>query len=401
MSPILHSFQHKPKICALLAILLLLFAFNSCIREEALNSEADILECTVPDPENKIGGNRYIKLSPGDTIVRIAVPITDQIGDFAPEFVLTAGATINPPSGTVRDFSQPQTYIVISQDKKWRKKYTVKFDSYALNQTLFSFEHFKSAVSPTNTKPYHIFYEIDEDTGIENYIWSSGNAGFAITQGSATPATDYPTFSTANGVSGRGVKLVTCSTGSFGAMVGMPIAAGNLFLGDFDASSAMAKPLEATRFGVPAKIGVPAVLRFWYKYTPGQEYKDVRGNTLSTVDKPDAYAIFYEPKIDNMGNPIKLHGENRLNVETENIILLARINEHEIIVSDDIDTAEYTQISIPFVPQQGRIIDPEKLKDGKYYIAIVFSSSFNGNHFEGAIGSTLYIDEVELICQEK
>ena len=37
-----------------------------------------------------------------------------------------------------------------------------------------------------------------------------------------------------------------------------------------------------------------------------------------------------------------------------------------------------------------------ELEDGKYNVAIVFSSSIKGDLFEGAAVSTLYIDEVEL-----
>ena len=33
-------------------------------------------------------------------------------------------------------------------------------------------------------------------------------------------------------------------------------------------------------------------------------------------------------------------------------------------------------------------------------LGIVFSSSVDGAYFRGAVGSTLYIDEVELICEE-
>ena len=36
----------------------------------------------------------------------------------------------------------------------------------------------------------------------------------------------------------------------------------------------------------------------------------------------------------------------------------------------------------------------------KYKLGIVFSSSVDGAYFRGAVGSTLYIDEVELICEE-
>lgn len=44
-----------------------------------------------------------------------------------------------------------------------------------------------------------------------------------------------------------------------------------------------------------------------------------------------------------------------------------------------------------------KFIDKEKLRNGKYNIAIVFTSSLEGDHFNGAIGSTLLIDEAELI----
>ena len=36
----------------------------------------------------------------------------------------------------------------------------------------------------------------------------------------------------------------------------------------------------------------------------------------------------------------------------------------------------------------------EKLRDGKYNVSIVFTSSLEGAYFNGAIGSTLLIDEV-------
>ena len=38
----------------------------------------------------------------------------------------------------------------------------------------------------------------------------------------------------------------------------------------------------------------------------------------------------------------------------------------------------------------------QALKNGKYKLAIVFSSSIMGAYFEGAVGSELWIDEVEI-----
>ncbi|MDY6250502.1 MAG: PCMD domain-containing protein [Bacteroidaceae bacterium] len=36
------------------------------------------------------------------------------------------------------------------------------------------------------------------------------------------------------------------------------------------------------------------------------------------------------------------------------------------------------------------------LRDGGYNLALVFSSSKTGDMFEGSVGSTLYIDKVEI-----
>ena len=45
-------------------------------------------------------------------------------------------------------------------------------------------------------------------------------------------------------------------------------------------------------------------------------------------------------------------------------------------------------------------IDDTKLQNGKYKLGIVLSSSVDGAYFRGAVGSTLYVDELELICKE-
>jgi hypothetical protein len=63
----------------------------------------------------------------------------------------------------------------------------------------------------------------------------------------------------------------------------------------------------------------------------------------------------------------------------------------------NIDTDNYKYIEIPFVSRKE--YDPEKCASGKYYITMVFSSGARGNLFEGAVESTLCIDDVELITE--
>ncbi|MDT0295892.1 PCMD domain-containing protein [Mesonia ostreae] len=52
---------------------------------------------------------------------------------------------------------------------------------------------------------------------------------------------------------------------------------------------------------------------------------------------------------------------------------------------------------IAFEFMEGKQIDSQKLEDGKYSLRLVFTSSIDGDLFSGAVGSTLLIDEVELI----
>ena len=61
----------------------------------------------------------------------------------------------------------------------------------------------------------------------------------------------------------------------------------------------------------------------------------------------------------------------------------------------------WTLFTLDFELLSGKTIDPNKLQKGEYKLAIVFSSSVDGAKFEGAVGSTLYIDEVKLTSSEQ
>lgn len=60
---------------------------------------------------------------------------------------------------------------------------------------------------------------------------------------------------------------------------------------------------------------------------------------------------------------------------------------------------QWTRFDLDFKLQNNKTINEEKLKAGKYKLTIVFSSSIQGGYFEGAIGSELCIDEVEITCE--
>ena len=85
-----------------------------------------------------------------------------------------------------------------------------------------------------------------------------------------------------------------------------------------------------------------------------------------------------------------LDGTNSLT--SDRIVLLAQLKEGR-------ETDEWTRFSIPFKAVGGRSVDPEKLRQGKYSLAIIMSSSKDGAAFNGAVGSTLYVDELKLFSE--
>ena len=89
-----------------------------------------------------------------------------------------------------------------------------------------------------------------------------------------------------------------------------------------------------------------------------------------------------------------LDGSNVLS--SENLVLVARLDGTERLETD-----EWTRFEIPFEVANGKTIDSDKLTKGGYNLSIVLSSSRDGASFNGAVGSTLYADELTLILDEE
>lgn len=132
---------------------LICFSLTSCIKKEPLNSEADIEQCSLPE-----GTLKSDPLITNNTVQLMLLPGSAEITALAPEFTLTPGATIEPASGTTRDFTTPQTYTVTSEDRQWSKVYTVSV-SQADIPTLYDFEHWRTDKFQT---PYELLPSGDE-----------------------------------------------------------------------------------------------------------------------------------------------------------------------------------------------------------------------------------------------
>ena len=369
----------------IISLLIIAPLFVSCIKEEAFNAEADINSATI---EN---ASRLLQTEPiiGDNTILFRLKQFPDNYKFAPQFTLTPGATIEPESGTELDFFKPQQYTVTSEDKAWHKTYTVSF--VVDNSILFSysFENVEVIVTENPEGRFHKFFDYLPDTEERKEEWDSGNVGFNTLAATLVSADEeltpefYPTAQTPDGYIGKGVKMQTKATGPLGGMFGSPLAAGNLYLGYF---SLTVPAIKSTRFGQPYNYHkAPKTVSGYFKYKAGGEF--IVNNRPSELEKDtwDAYAILFEKQKDNN----YLSGDHRF--EDPRIVSIARIG-------DDlrIETDEWTPFEILFEYVGGKSFDPE----AEYMYTLVFSSSKEGDRFNGAVGSTLWIDEVQITTEE-
>ena len=371
---------------------------TGCIKDEAANAECDIValdEAWKQANAEVLRGYERVE----NNEVTIYVADGTDLSAFNPKFVLTPGATITmkvdgqdvAANGVTRNFNEPQIYTTHSEDGLWHKDYKVGFDYYVSIDRM-SFEHYE--LDPSGR--YQVWYERDEvpskdDPSQVKYIrhdyWANGNGGYALV-GIAKKPEDYPTAAHEDGVNGMCARLETRRTGSFGDMVKMPIAAGNIFIDSFDASIAMKKPREATRFGLQLVGGKPLALEGYYKYTAGETFTDKNKQVCpERHDTADIYAVLYEV---DPADFQALNGDDVLS--SPRIVMMARIDKPG-------EPTEWTHFSEPFRLMPGKEFDEERLRNDGYAIAVVATSSRQGAYFEGAIGSTLYVDELRVVWE--
>lgn len=392
-------------------------AATSCIQDEALNTECDIITCSFP--------SEIVVSDPTITNNRVTVNVVPDadISKLAPTFTLTEGATISPASGSVQNFLNADdhtvSYTVTSQDGEWHKTYRVQ-----VVQQLKPSEYLFNKVELDPTKKYSIFNEYDEN-GNFLMAWSSGNPGYVMC-GEANKAARaaygkdnykdhiwefFPTLavfpegttmktdndnvtSFVNGgkyAQPEYIRLVTRSTGGFGAQVKMPIAAGNIFQGEFDLGSAVSQPREATRFGEPYNYK-PVKLSGEYRFKAGDVFTDGKGNVVvGRKDIFSIYAIFFESDDDVKFIDSNVHYNDFMH---PNMVALANLTDaHETGLGDD----DWVKFEIEFdYDKYKKVVNADLLAKGVYRLGIVIASSAEGDYFRGSVGSTLDVRNLKV-----
>lgn len=214
----------------------------------------------------------------------------------------------------------------------------------------------------------------DVNTGL---TWDSANEGTSDILGqSLVPTTPEETIM----ISGKAARMES------GELLGN-FAAGNIYTGDF--GSATISPVGAKlKWGIPFDSR-PLALRGWYRYEP-VAINRTKGQYSYLEGQTDFCQI--QIFLTNWSSPFEIStGDNRfVDTSTNNPEIIA----HGEIVSQDNTTDNegnvngYVQFTIPL--KYRNLNQPT-------YIVISGAASRYGDYFTGGLGSTMYLDELELI----
>lgn len=197
-------------------------------------------------------------------------------------------------------------------------------------------------------------------------VWTTANMGTSF----------YSVYGTQPLTEGT-TKMVEITTGKTSQV---PLTAGTLFTGKFNLSGAISNPTDpkkATNFGTPF-IFRPSALKFNFKYQAGENYIQATLNNPSNIF--GGFSI------------TDLEGEDQCSIyaylETRNGDQIKEIARTEMksgstinALTEKVMTFNYTSTEQPT------------------HITIVFTSSTDGDLWRGAVGSSLVIDNLELIYE--
>lgn len=287
---------------------------------------------------------------------------------FTPIIEISEGATITPASGVAQDFSNNKkvTYTVTAEDGT--VKVCTAFVEGTRKVLKYSFEDWKEGTK--------------NDELLPKDLWAGSAAGAGILGGTLLRKEDG-TYA---------AKLITFEYPNEPNSLVPKITAGSIFIGKFDMMPALqGDRLSCTKFGLDAETvslgGKPLRFKGVYKYESGSNYLDASNyedvKPVDIKDKGQIQAVLYKVQTGEDGKEIVLTGHD---VNTSEL----RVAVANIIVED---IKEYTPFNIEFEYLQ------EYDRTAKYKFAIICSSSKDGDLFKGAGGSTLIVDEFEVICE--
>jgi len=352
-------------------IIMLGFLAFSCVREDffGLSEYGNIKAIVVSNQAS----NAVIDIE--TLTVSVEIPGGVELsGITIQELTLSSFATADKKPGDVLDLSSPAKIAVTAEDGSLHE-WTIK--SYVASQT----PQLKNADFSAWYKTASEYYEPGEDAATT--IWGTGNQGTQIIGKLATTPYDL-------GGGNLAARLETLDAGRLATTFGTPIAAGSIYTGFFNSEKLdPSDPEAAIELGTPF-IGRPEKIRFKYIYVPGDVNKDRQGNVLEYSDACDIYALFEV----RQGSSVQRLATAWFRSDE----LQQEMKEIEISVIYGALDSSYPDYMNP-VDQDFVSADSASFILPTH-ITFVASSSYDGVNFAGAIGSSLIIDDIEMVYDE-
>lgn len=275
------------------------------------------------------------------------------------------------------DMNIDATLATLQQDVT--VKYTGSKVTDTESSTTYDFEEWATPEGQEGSS-----YAYYEPTG-----WCSSNAGAQLLMAFGL-TNSYIVMPTDDAYSGEKAALITTINTigmAFGSYMIPKVTTGSLYLGDIEVDTS--NTLNSTKFGIPF-TDIPVALKGWYKYTPGEDYYIV---TEEPYTEHCHEAVLDETMTDEFIISVVLYtfesGDDYLTgndiYTSERIVAMAQLTGGE--------QTSWINFELPLEWKQ----DYDASKN--YYLTIICSSSKDGDKFSGAPGSTLIVDDFELVCE--
>lgn len=311
----------------------------------------------------------------------------EELAALVPTIEVSEKATVTPASGEVGDFSNGKTvtYIVTAENGS-TAEYVASVSSQV---TVYGFETWVAGVE--GQEPDMTFYNPDG--------WCSSNAGVQMLKGMEL-ADHYAVEATNDAHSGEKAALITSvdTKGKDMYFAKAPkVTTGSLFLGTFITD--IFNTLNSTKFGIPYSAK-PVSLKGWYKYTPGPDFYVVNEQPY---DQHCHEVVLDKTKTDEFMISVVLYETEEYDTKNWSDCLTGVADtEKNIYTSSRVAAiAQLTGGEQTEWKEFNLTLDWKKEynADTKYRMAIICSASKDGDKFWGAPGSTLIVDDFELVAE--
>ena len=301
---------------------------------------------------------------------------SDDLSKLMPTIEVSEKANVTPASGVAQDFSNGKTvtYTVTAENGT---KVTYTASIYG-NVTSYDFENWSYDTS---------LYPEENQIYMANG-WASCNNAVALIKymgalGGIIYTGEYPVRPSDDAFTGEKAALLESVDTKGGNIFGQTVpkvTSASIFLGSFNAMAAMVSPMATTSFGIMYDKQ-PLKVTGYYKYTPGTEFYNAKGELQEGVtDKCAMSAVLYE--VSNEDETL----------DGSNIYTSDKIVAKATFTSDaTVDTYTPFELNLEYV----KTYDSSK----KYKFAIIFSASADGANYNAAVGSKLLIDNVSVVNQ--